>query len=74
MATNESLGNMLDKAVETKPVKEIIKMSPEMLQGVSKADADALQKAFNIKTIEDFATNKFVLMAQALVTVAKHEK
>lgn len=74
MATNQSLEDMLDKAVETKPVKEIIQMSPEVLQGVSEADAAALKAAFNIKTIEDLATNKFVLAAQALVTIARFEK
>ncbi len=74
MVTNQSLTELLDKAVETKPVKEVIQMSPAVLQGVSEADAQALKAAFNIKTVEDLATNKFVLMAQALVTVARFEK
>ena len=74
MAHNPSLAPILDKAVEGKTIKEIVAMSPEVLAGVSKADADALKAAFNIKTIEDLATNKFVLWAQALATLAKYEK
>ncbi len=74
MALNPSLVDILDKSVEGKKIKEIVAMSPEVLQGVSPADAAALKAAFNIKTIEDLATSKFVLWAQALTTLAKAEK
>lgn len=74
MPTNESLSELLDKAVENKPVKEIIQMSPAVLQGMSEADAEALQRALGIKTIEQLANHKLVLMAQALVTVARFER
>lgn len=62
---------MLDKAHENKTIAEIVALSPAALQGVSEADAQALEKAFNIKTIGGLATNKFVLWAQALNTIAK---
>lgn len=39
------------------------------LAGVSDADAEALQKAFGIKTTGDLATNKYVLWAQAITTL-----
>jgi len=74
MPTNESLSELLDKAVENKPVKEIIQMSPAVLQGMSEADAEALQRALGIKTIEQLANHKLVLMAQALVNVARFER
>jgi hypothetical protein len=74
MPTNESLSELLDKAVENKPVKEIIQMSPAVLQGMSDADAEALQRALGVKTIEQLANHKLVLMAQALVTVARFER
>ena len=74
MATNQSLEEILDKSVETQSVRAIVQMSPAVLQGVSEADAEALKKAFGIKTIEDLATNKFFLAAQALVTIARFEK
>jgi hypothetical protein len=38
----------------------------DALQGLSKADAEALEKALGIKTVHDLATNKFVLWAQAI--------
>ena len=74
MPTNESLSELLDKSVENKPVKEIIQMSPAVLQGMSEADAEALQRALGIKTIEQLANHKLVLMAQALVNVARFER
>lgn len=74
MPTNQSLTNILDKAYETKPLKEIIEASPAALQGVSEKDAEALKQAFNIKTIKDLADNKFIRWAQALVTLAAQEK
>jgi hypothetical protein len=74
MPTNESLSELLDKAVENKPVKEIIQMSPAVLQGMSEADAEALQRALGVKTIEQLANHKLVLMAQALVNVARFER
>ncbi|MCW2245378.1 hypothetical protein M2352_000969 [Azospirillum fermentarium] len=74
MPTNQSLTNILDKAYENKPLKEIIEASPAALQGVSEKDAEALKQAFDIKTIKDLADNKFIRWAQALVTLAAQEK
>jgi 3-dehydroquinate dehydratase len=39
----------------------------------SDADAEALLKAFNIKTIGDLGTNKYFLWAQAIVALADRE-
>ena len=74
MATNESLKEILDKAQETASLKDIMKMSPAVLQGVSENDAKLLQEAFGIKTVADMATNKFFLWAQALHALAPYEK
>ncbi|NBC32393.1 MAG: hypothetical protein GVY13_06930 [Alphaproteobacteria bacterium] len=74
MATNESLTEILDKAHETDALKDIAKMSPAVLQGVSENDAKLLQEAFGIKTVSDMATNKFFLWAQAIHTLAQYEK
>ncbi|CAK0754455.1 LigA domain-containing protein [Azospirillaceae bacterium] len=71
---NESLRNLLDKEHENKPLKEIVKLSPSALQGVSERDADLLKQAFNIKTIEEMGKNKFFLWAQALTALAPYEK
>ncbi len=74
MPTNDSLQGLLDKAWENKPMKEIIQQSPAILQGVSDGDAEKLKAAFGIKTVEDLATCKYFLWAQAFVTLAKAEK
>lgn len=71
---NQSLENVLDKAHEQKKLKEIVELSPAALQGVSDKDAEALKAALGIKTIRDLATNKFILWAQALNTLAAAEK
>lgn len=74
MPTNDVLKDVLDKAYEDKPLKQVIQASPAALQGVSDADAAALKAAFGIDTIEELARNRFVLRAQALVTLAAAEK
>jgi len=71
---NQSLEHVLDKAHEKKSLKELVELSPAALQGVSDKDAEALKSAFGIKSIRDLATNKFVLWAQALNTLAAAEK
>ena len=71
---NLVLGEVLDKAHESTSFREILKLPPSALQGVSDKDAEALASAFGIRTIEDMATNKFFKLAQALVTMAAYEK
>ncbi len=64
------LSKYLDKAYEKQEVAELVDAPVDALQGVSAADAEALKKAFNIKTIGDLGRNKFFLWAQALVSLA----
>lgn len=74
MATNESLKPILDKAYENTSLKELVKLSPSVLSGVTDKDAELLKEAFGIKTIEQMATSKFFLWAQALNNLAAYEK
>lgn len=67
---NNVLAKLLDKAYEEKDPKELVNAPVDALQGVSKADADALQKAFNVKTIGDLARNKYVIAAQIIANLA----
>ena len=46
----------------------------DALEGLSKGDAEALQKAFNIKTIRQLAESKFVLRAQAIANLAQAQR
>lgn len=73
MPVNESLKEVLDKGWEEKPLKEIVKSSVINLQGIGPERAKALEE-LGIKTVEDLATYKFFLWAQALTTLAKTEK
>lgn len=61
----------LDKAHTDKDLTDILKAPVSALKGVSDGDAEALQKAFNIKTVQDLGTNKYFRMAAAMV--ALHE-
>lgn len=61
----------VDKAYEKKEFDELAESPVDALEGLSKADAEALHKALNIKTIRDLAENRFVLRAQAIVNFAR---
>ena len=64
------VSQFLDKAYEGKDFAELADAPVDALQGLSKGDAEALQKAFNIKTIRQLAESKFVRAAQAITMLA----
>lgn len=66
MAVSADLSALLDKEWEDKSLAEIMKAPVSALSGVSSGDAEALQKAFGIKTVGDMGKNKFFRAAQAL--------
>ena len=68
------INTVVDKAYETKSLAEILKAPVSALQGVSDGDAEKLKDAFNIKTVNDLATNKFFLRAMAIHQLASAEK
>ncbi len=55
-----------DKAYEDKSIVELVKASVAAISGVSESDAVDLKKAFGIETVEDLATNKYVILAQGI--------
>ena len=65
------LAKFLDKAYENMDFKELAAAPVSALQGVSDGDAEHLKAAFNINSIHDLATNKFVLWAQAINVLSK---
>jgi len=65
------ISKFVDKAYEQQTFAELVKAPVAALQGVSEADGESLAKALGIKTIGDLATNKFVLWAQAINTLAR---
>jgi hypothetical protein len=62
-----NLDDVLDKAYESSSLAQLASAPVSALSGVSEADGEALQKAFNIKTIADLAGSKYVRAAQAIV-------
>ncbi len=74
MAISANLDKVLDKAYESRSLAELVEAPVSALAGVSDADAEALKKAFNIKSIGELATNKYVRTALAIVAVANLEK
>ena len=42
----------------------------DAIQGISEGDAELLKAAFNIKTIRDLATNKYVAVAETTLSLA----
>ena len=69
-----NINKALDKAYETKPLKEIADAPVAALQGVSDGDAEKLKAAFNVKTIRDLAELKYVKWAQGTVALADTEE
>ena len=64
------ISQFLDKKYEQQELAELADAPIEAIQGLSAGDAEALKKAFNVKTIRDLATNKFVLVAQGIVALS----
>lgn len=69
-----NINKAVDKAFESKSLKEIADAPLDALEGVSAGDAELLAKAFNIKTVRDLGTNKYFLAAQAIVALAAKEE
>lgn len=66
MNLREFIVKYFDKAYEKRSLQELRDSPVAAISGVSESDAADLQKAFGIKTVGDLATNKYVLLAQAI--------
>lgn len=66
-----NINKAVDKAFETKSLKEIADAPVEALSGVTAADAQALKAALGITTVRQLGTNKFFLWAQAIVALSE---
>ena len=60
------IAKFYDKAYEDKSIEELVKAPVSAISGISESDAADLKKAFGIETVEDFATNKYVRLAQGI--------
>ncbi len=64
----------VDKAYEQMSFEQLAEAPVDALQGVSKGDAELLEKAFKIRTIRDLAESKYYRWAQAIVHLAQTSK
>lgn len=68
-----NIKNAIDKAYESKSLKELADSPISALQGLSEGDAKLLLDAFKVRTIRDLANLKYVKWAKAIVTLAEVE-
>ena len=71
MAVSADLSKYLDKAYESKSLDEILAAPVSALAGVTDDDAEALRRAFRIRTVGDLGKNKYFLAANAMLTLTK---
>lgn len=64
----------LDKKYRDKSWSELANAPISAINGVSLKDGEYLKLAFNINTIQDLANNKFVRIAQTIVSITRIEK
>jgi len=69
-AVSADLSKYLDKAYEDKTLEEVLAAPVSALAGVTDADGELLQKAFNIKTVGDLGKDKYFTWAHALVALS----
>jgi hypothetical protein len=71
MAVSADLSKYLDKSYENKKLDEILAAPVSALAGVTDEDAEALKRAFRIRTVGDLGKNKYFLAAQAMLQLTK---
>lgn len=64
------LAKLLDKQYEQMDFDQLVDAPVDALAGVSAADAEALKKAFNVKTVGDLGRNKYIVAAVAIVALS----
>jgi len=60
----------LDKAYEAWELGALLDAPVDALEGVSRSDAELLQRAFNIRTIRDMGANRYFRRAKSIVALA----
>jgi hypothetical protein len=71
MPVSADLSKYLEKDYADSSLDEILAAPLSALTGVTEDDAEALKRAFRIKTVADLGRNKYFLAAQAMVQLTK---
>lgn len=72
MSLKEFVIKNFDKSYEHLSLSELRTTPVHAMSGVSKADAAKLKKAFGVDTVAEFATNKYVMLAQAINAFSRY--
>ncbi len=67
---SKASGMILNKTFNSKEFEELRKKPVNAIAGMSETDAALLKRAFGIDTIQELAENKFVYVAQTILTLA----
>jgi hypothetical protein len=68
--TMADIGRFLNLGWDGREFTDLAEAPIAAIQGLSKEDAEALRKALSVTTVRDLATNKYVLVAQAIVALS----
>ncbi len=69
-----NINRALMKDSEGLTFKELVNAPVTVIAGVTDSDAEHLNAAFGVKTVKDLANLKYILWAQAIVTLAETEE
>ncbi len=67
---SKATAEILDKTFNSKEFKEMRGLPIHAIKGVSEGDSALLKRAFGIDTIQELAENKYIYVAQIIVTLA----
>jgi len=71
---NPALAAILDARWEKKRLRDLAGASPSVLTGMSDYEAKLLEEALGVRTLQDLATNRHILLAQAIARLAEEER
>ena len=74
MAVSADLNKLLDKDYEDTDLKKLVNAPVAAIAGISESDAEALKRAFNVKTIGDLGHNRYLKAAVAIADLADASK
>jgi len=71
---SKASGEILEKRYNPEEFLQLRDQPVEAISGISEGDAALLKRAFGIETIADLAENRYILIAQIILTMASLER
>lgn len=70
MSSQWNLSKLVDKKYANLPPSKLLQLPVHAIRGITERDSELLKESLGVETIGDLANNKFILLAQAIVTLA----